>query len=140
MLDGPFARNSRTGISCVVKSYSDPADHDFAIFFCVMIHKRVFDKIGLLNIEYGKGGGEDTEFSIEAERAGFDVVECLQKTWNYDINMYTSPFPIYHKGEGTVHDPQLVPDWNDVFWQNSALLSRKYNPAWLAQQTAMRQQ
>ena len=40
-----------------------------------MIHRKVFDKIGLLNEEYGVGGGEDTEFCIEAEKAGFEVVE-----------------------------------------------------------------
>lgn len=129
-LNQPFEHDPRVGISCVVKSWSDPAAHNFAIFFCVMIHKKVFDTIGLLNEDYGKGGGEDTEFSIEAERAGFQVVECLPKTWNSQNSIYTGTFPIYHKGEGTVHDPLLVPDWNDVFWQNSVRLSRKYNPSW----------
>lgn len=130
-LHRPFEVSNRTGISCVVKSWSDPAGHDFAIFFCVMIDRKVFDTIGLLNEEYGKGGGEDTEFSIEAERAGFEVTECFSKTWDSHSNIYTSAFPIYHKGEGTVHDASLVPDWHDVFWRNSAKLSRKYNPQWL---------
>ena len=129
-LNQPFEENPLAGISCVVKSWSDPASHLFAIFFCVMIDRKVFDKIGLLNEEYGKGGGEDTEFSIEAERAGFEVVECSPKTWNEKASIYTGNFPIYHKGEGTVHDPLLVPDWSEVFWRNSLLLSRKYNPSW----------
>lgn len=136
-LNQPFELSNKTGITCVVKSWSDPAGHDFAIFFCVMVHKRVFDKIGLLNEEYGKGGGEDTEFCIEAERAGFEVTQCLPKRWDTNINTYTGQFPIYHKGEGTVHDPTLVPDWNDVFWRNSVKLSEKYNPSWL--QTATQQ-
>lgn len=134
-LNQPFEINPWAGISCVIKSWSDPAAHDFAIFFCVMIDRKVFDTIGLLNEEYGKGGGEDTEFSIEAERAGFEVVQCLPKTWSDQAGMYTGIFPLYHKGEGTVHDPLLVPDWNDVFWRNSLLLSAKYNPAWAQQQT-----
>ena len=131
-LHAPFETNPAAGISCVVKSHSDPAGYDFAIFFCVMIDRKVFDRIGLLNEAYGVGGGEDTEFSIEAERAGFEVVQCLPNQWQEDI--YTGLFPIYHKGEGTVHDPNLVPNWDSVFWANSRRLSEKYNPTWLASQ------
>lgn len=130
-LNTPFDQDDSTGITCVVKSWSDPAAHDFAIFFCVMIHRKVFDRIGLLNEAYGKGGGEDTEFSIECERAGFKVTQCLPKTWSDTAHTFTGTFPIYHKGEGTVHDPNLVPDWDDVFWRNSRLLAEKYNPDWL---------
>lgn len=130
----PFAQDDQTGISCVVKSRSDPADCDFAIFFCVMIHKKVFDKLGLLNEEYGTGGGEDTEFSLECERAGFKVTQCISKEWSTDSGLWVGEFPIYHKGEGTVHDPNLVPDWDHIFWRNAAILSRKYNPAWLETQ------
>lgn len=130
-LNQPFDQDPQTGISCVVKSWSDPAAHDFAIFFCVMIHKKVFDAIGVLNESYGKGGGEDTEFSIECERAGFKVVECLSKQWNHASHVFTGEFPIYHKGEGTVHDQNLVPDWPEVFAHNSRLLAQKYNPSWL---------
>lgn len=127
MLDSAF-ENPKCGISCVVKGPSDPAGREFAIFFCVMIHRKVFDKIGLLNIEYGVGGGEDTEFCIEAENAGFEVIECSQKHWSG--NQFTGVFPIYHKGEGTVHDPNLVKDWNSIFLQNSLKLAKKYNPKW----------
>lgn len=133
-LHAPFVQDGQTGISCVVRSWSDPAGHDFAIFFCVMIARKVFDRIGLLNEQYGKGGGEDTEFSIECERAGFKVTQCLEKQWSDQAHLWTGSFPIYHKGEGTVHDKNLVPDWDDVFWRNSALLSEKYNPSWLLAQ------
>lgn len=132
----PFTQSDQTGISCVVKSWSDPAAHDFAIFFCVMIHRKVFDRIGLLNEAYGKGGGEDTEFSIECERAGFKVTECLPKTWSHTAHTFTGQFPIYHKGEGTVHDVNLVPDWTQVFDHNCCQLAEKYNPAWLTTKSA----
>jgi SAM-dependent methyltransferase len=91
-----------------------------------MIHKKVFDKIGLLNEEYGVGGGEDTEFCIEAEKAGFKVLEVFEKLW--DGTQYTGGFPIYHVGEGTVHDANLVQDFNNVFAKNARKLARKYNP------------
>ena len=69
LLDAPFKANEKCGISCIIKGPSEPAGRDFAVFFCVMVHRKVFDKIGLLNTEYGVGGGEDTEFCIEAEKA-----------------------------------------------------------------------
>lgn len=130
LLDACFDRNPKCGISCVIKQHSDPAGHDFAVFFCVMIGRQVFDTIGLLNEEYGKGGGEDTEFCIEAERAGFEVVEALEKYLDGDKLLYSGNYPIYHKGEGTVHDASLVPDWNDVFYRNSLKLAKKYNMKW----------
>ena len=38
-------------------------------FFCVMIARSVFDKIGLLDESYGVGFGDDDEFCRRAERA-----------------------------------------------------------------------
>ena len=120
--------NSKCGISCIIKGMSEPAGRDFAVFFCVMIHRKVFDKIGLLNEEYGVGGGEDTEFCIEAEKAGFEVIEVLNKTW--EGFQYVGGFPIYHKGEGTMHDPDLVQGWDNIFLRNSLKLAKKYNYDW----------
>lgn len=130
ILEKQFLINEKCGISCLIKGDSEPAGHLFAVFFCVMIHRKVFDKIGLLSLDYGVGGGEDTEFSIECERAGFEVCECVEKTWNPAANLYTGNFPIYHKGEGTVHDKTLVPEWDDIFLTNSLTLAKKYNPSW----------
>lgn len=128
LLDKPFESNEKCGISCIIKGPSEPAGRDFAVFFCVMIHRKVFEKIGLLNTEYGVGGGEDTEFCIEAEKAGFEVCECLDKKW--DGGLYTGGFPIYHKGEGTMHDPNLVSGWDNIFLRNSLKLAKKYNFDW----------
>jgi glycosyltransferase involved in cell wall biosynthesis len=128
MLNQPFAHHEKCGISCVIKGPSEPAGRDFAVFFCVMIRRSVFNRIGLLNTEYGIGGGEDTEFCIQAEMAGFEVHECSPKEWSG--NQFTGAFPIYHKGEGTMLDTSLVPDYNDVFLRNSLKLAKKFNPDW----------
>ncbi len=130
LLNTPFEKNENCGISGVSKCWSEPANRDFLIFFCVMIDKKVFDTIGLLNEEYGKGGGEDTEFCIEAENAGYDVMECLSKEWSTESNLFTGAYPIYHHGEKTMHNTELVPDWSDVFLRNSLKLAKKYNRDW----------
>jgi GT2 family glycosyltransferase len=128
LFDKPFEKYPKCGISCIIKGASEPAAHDFAVFFCVMIHRDVFDHLGFLNEEYGVGGGEDTEFCIEAERAGFEVIEVLNKEW--ESIQYTGGFPIYHKGEGTMHDPDLVQGWDNIFLRNSLKLAKKYNFDW----------
>lgn len=128
LFDKPFENYPNCGISCIIKNASEPAGRDFAVFFCVMVHRKVFDRIGLLNEEYGVGGGEDTEFCIEAENAGFEVIEVLNKEW--EGIQYTGGFPIYHKGEGTMLDPELVDDYNGIFLRNSLKLAKKYNFDW----------
>ena len=127
ILNHPFD-DPECGVSCIIKGHSEPAGRSFGVFFCVMIHKKVFDTIGLLNEEYGVGGGEDTEFCIEAEKAGFKVLEVFEKLW--DGSQYTGGFPIYHKGEGTMHDPSLVSGWDNIFLINSLKLAKKYNMEW----------
>ena len=107
-------------ISAVWTQFSHITQHRFAVFFCVMIKQRVFDVIGLLNEEYSTGGCEDIEFCFEAEKAGFKI----------DTNFDDGSFPIYHKAEGTVHDPELVSDWNNVFLKNELKLAQKYNTEW----------
>lgn len=124
ILNKPFLTNPKCGVSCIIKAFSPAAQHDFAIFFCVMIDRKVFDAIGLLNEEYGTGAGEDTEFCIEAERAGFEVCEAVEK--RLGDGLYTGFFPMYHVGEGTMHNEALVQNWSEKFAANTARLEAKY--------------
>jgi len=126
MLETPFLQDVEVGITGPVIQNSPDAGRDFCVFFCVMIDRKVFEKIGLLNEEYGVGTGEDTEFCIEAVNAGFKMAETNPKT--LDSAFWVGGFPIYHVGEGTVHDTDLVQDFNNVFRKNSRKLARKYNP------------
>jgi glycosyltransferase involved in cell wall biosynthesis len=125
MLDAPF-QNPNCGISCIIKQQCEPAGREFAVFFCVMVHRNVFTTIGLLNEEYGVGSGEDVEFCIEAEEAGFEVIQVSDK--HFVNNQFTGSFPIYHVGEGTVHDANLVQNWNNIFHKNHLKLAKKYRP------------
>jgi glycosyltransferase involved in cell wall biosynthesis len=129
ILNTPFEKNQKCGVSCVVKEHSKVMNYDFAIFFCVMIHKKLFDEIGYLNEEYTPGSGEDMEFCILAQQNGYEICQ------SYDIapldeKYFTGHFPIYHLGEGTVHDKNLVPEWSSVFLRNKFKLAKKYNNEW----------
>jgi glycosyltransferase involved in cell wall biosynthesis len=126
MLEAPFLQDASVGISGPIVQHSPDAGRDFCVFFCTMIDRKVFERIGSLNEEYGVGTGEDVEFCIETMNAGFKVAETNPKT--LESQFYVGGFPIYHVGEGTLHDTNLVQDFNSVFRKNSRKLARKYNP------------
>jgi len=104
-------------IGAVLTQYSPILRSHFAVFFCVMVQKHVFDKIGLLDEQYGVGGCEDIDFCYLAETNGFKIV---------DVG-FRGDFPIYHVAEGTVHDETLVQNWKDTFYRNELKLAKKYS-------------
>lgn len=133
MLNNEFENNPRCGVSCLIKNFSPEANANFAIFFCVMVSRVAFDAVGLLNTVYGAGAGEDVEFCVEAQKLGFEICQVGEKTLNTEFEFWTGQFPIYHKGEGTYHDKELFPDWDNIFYRNALTLAKKYNPTWYRQ-------
>jgi len=105
-------------ISAVLTNYSEIIQSKFGVFFCVMIHKRVFNQIGLLDEQFEVGGCEDIDFCFRAQEEGFKLV---------DVG-YLGDFPIYHVAEGTVHDETLVKGWKHFFKENELKLAKKHNP------------
>ena len=129
ILEKPFLENQDCGISCIIKNFSKVMNREFAVFFCVMVDKKVFDNIGLLNEEFEVGSGEDMEFCVRTQDFGFKICEVFEKH-KLDEKYFTGVFPIYHYGEGTVHDESLVSQWESVFLKNSFKLAKKYNEDW----------
>jgi len=108
------------GISTVLSQYSDITKRSFAVFFCSLIDRGVFDSIGLLDESFEIGGNEDIDFCMRAEQAGFKIFDVGSK----------GDFPIYHVAEGTVHDISLVQNWETTFLLNQLKLAKKYNLDW----------
>ena len=135
-LHAPFETNPRVGITTTLKLFSPQTGRHFGVFFCTLIDRKVIDKIGLLNEEYGVGAGEDTEYCLMAEHAGFEVVGVSKTRYEPSIGTNTSDFPIWHKAEGTMHDPELVPNWSVLFANNTKLVGDKFMPKSVADNTA----
>ena len=129
LLEKQFVDFPKCGISCVVKDYSKVMSKDYAVFFCVMIDKKLFDEIGYLNEEYGTGAGEDMEFCVEAQKLGYEIHQVFEKV-QLDEKYFGGNFPIYHFGEGTVHDTELVHNWEANFLKNKLKLAKKSNTEW----------
>jgi GT2 family glycosyltransferase len=130
MLEKPFLTDPLLGLSGPILGHSDPAGRDFLVFFCVMIARKVFDKIGLLDMSFGVGAGEDTAFCVEAENAGFKMVQVPEGQTEFKDGFVIGGFKIFHQGEKTVHDKALVSNWSKIFDENSLKLAKKYNPEW----------
>lgn len=47
-------------------------DPDWVTFCCALIHRDVFEKIGLLDERF-KFTGEDVDFCVRAKKAGFEI-------------------------------------------------------------------
>jgi len=132
MLVEPF-KDATVGITGPIKGPSTPANREFIIFFCCMIKREVFDKIGFLDPIFGVGGGEDTDFCIRAESSDYKTVQ-VPSTGPLDSNdvsnIMIGGFPIYHVGEATMHDTNCVSGWSAIFDNNSRILAERYNHQW----------
>jgi hypothetical protein len=132
-LNAPFESDPTVGITSTLMLYSPQTGRDFAVFFCTMIDHRLIEQIGMLNEAYGVGAGEDTEYCFMAEEAGWRVVSVAKTRYEPSIGTNASDFPIWHKAEGTMHDPILVPNWTELFNNNTIMLQEKFTPDYLAQ-------
>jgi len=127
MLLRPFKDNTKMGLSGPLINFSPPANTKFIVFFIVMIKREVFDKIGLLSENYGMGAGEDTEFCIDAMKAGYELGCASIGPVTQGNGVMIGDFPIFHKGEATV---KHLKNWQEIFDANSKKLAMKFNPTW----------
>jgi GT2 family glycosyltransferase len=100
-----FEKNSKVGIVGPLKNLSPCVEREFIVFFCAMIKRELFEKIGLLDEGFLEGQGEDTDFCIRAEEEGYEMaVAGYYAGRTPDGSTNSGSVPIYHKGEGTLHD------------------------------------
>ncbi len=130
MLLEPLEKDEKVGIVGPKMLKCAPAgNRDFVIFFCVMIRKAVFDKIGLLDERFGVGSGEDIDFCIKAVDAGYSLAYAGERKhtgnpWSHDG--MTSTLLVFHPGEKTVHDKTLVQNWEETYKRNLKILAERY--------------
>lgn len=127
MLEHPFIMGgANVGITGPMKGHNSDTNRHFLIFFCVMIRHSVLREQGLLDEIFSPGSGEDVDFCIRLENAGYRVVETGDTDFTGDSVIGTGSFPIYHEGEKTVHDTNLVKDWEGIFNRNMDILAARY--------------
>ena len=134
MLVNPFLEDDKVGITGPLELHDDYADADVMIFFCVMIKRELFDKIGLLDESYSPGGGEDVDFSVKAQQLGYKQVVVPNENVIVDSvedgrSPYTNVgvFPIYHAGEGTFSKEEWPEYGTKIIKDNGMKNMLRYN-------------
>lgn len=127
MLETPFkAGGDRVGVTGPMKGFNKETSRNFLIFFCVMIRNSVFKEVGLLDEIFSPGSGEDVDFCIRLENADYLVIETGKTDFDNGAVIGTGGFPIFHEGERTVHDINLVKGWAEIFARNMEILRARY--------------
>ena len=113
---------NRLGLTGTHKSHS--VGYDFLLFHSVMIKREVFSDIGFLDESFQVGAGEDTDFCIRAQKAGWDILGVGEQ-YGYDAgqDVMSCNFPIYHPGGTTV---KQVPGFKEAYKANGELLRKRY--------------
>lgn len=128
LLLDPFDKVENCGITGPIKGYSEAADADFIVFFCAMISRKLYNDLGLLDEIFSPGGGEDTDYSIKAVKKGYKLIQVpYTESTAHDGQQVTGSYPIYHVGEKTVFE---LPNWDDIFNRNTAIICERYNVRW----------
>jgi len=120
MFDDP-----KMGVVGPLMLHDDYADVDCIIFFCVMIPKKLFDELGILDEIYTPGGGEDIDFSAKAALAGYKVSALEPTEYSKIANTNVGTFPIWHRDNQTFkHIPEYT---NYIVKRNGLINAKRYN-------------
>ena len=119
----PFDKDPLVGMCGPLELFDNYANQYALIFFCVMIKRKVFDEIGILDEIFTPGGGEDIDFSIRLRDAGYKIVHICSTEYNGTTNV--GNFPIWHKdnktfGEITEYSKHIVK-------RNGLINCKRYN-------------
>ncbi len=135
-LHKPFA-DPKMGITGPLKNFCPAAQREFLLFFCVMIRKAMLDEIGVLDMCFNPGGGEDTDLSCRAVDRGWKIQAVPDEPHQYadrgdpslpphQQGMYVTRFPLWHKGGVTVGSPAMFDHYQTVIARNAEILKRRY--------------
>jgi glycosyltransferase involved in cell wall biosynthesis len=125
LLIGPFRKDSKVGITGPVKFSWDcgGTERRSIAFWCALIPRRLFAELGILDEIFSPGMGEDGDFSIKAEEAGYRLVQVpVDGSEEFGKGIPNQQFPIYHKGSGTFSEK----DYSDVSKRNTGILIERY--------------
>ncbi len=118
LLEAPFKQFATAGIVGPHKEWR--GGKPWLLFYCTLIKREVFVKTGLLDEIFSPGAGEDTDFCLKAQMAGYTVHQVPVEQ-NRTEN--TTTFPIYHEGSATMLE---IPDHAAHYRRNEMILRERY--------------
>jgi len=93
-------------------------DAYFLVFFLVMLHKDKMIELGLLDEAFSPGCGEDADFCLKAQAAGYKIVQVPKQ-----MDHWKTDFPLWHSGHATISQ---CPEFGEVGKRNQKILDQRY--------------
>lgn len=124
LLLAPFQQD-RVGVTGPVKFSWDcgGVERRALAFWCAMIPRRLFAEFGFLDEIFSPGMGEDGDFCIKAELAGYQLVQVpVDGDAKFGTGIPNQTFPVFHKGSGTFGDG----DYRSILARNKKILEERY--------------
>ena len=122
MMESPFHTEDKVGLTGPLQLYDRYAASNVLIFFCVMIKRELFLEIGLLDEIFTPGGGEDIDFSVRANMAGYKALLAAPTQFSESAGTNTGSFPIWHKDNRTFRD---IPEYSRHIVKRNGLINCK---------------
>lgn len=124
MLEEPLA-DPKVGLTGPLQLFDDYSNSDVLIFFCVMVRKSLFSEIGILDEIFSPGGGEDIDFTIRANQAGYKSVVVTSTSFDAINSTNAGGVPIWHKDNRTFRD---ISEYSKVIVKRNGLINcKRYN-------------
>lgn len=113
------------GLSGPLQLFDRYANSWVLIFFCVMVKRSLFDEIGILDEIFTPGGGEDIDFTVRANLAGYKAICITETTFSKEAGTNVGQFPIWHKDNRTFRD---ISEYGKVIVKRNGLINcKRYN-------------
>lgn len=122
---GPYRMHPMLGKSGLSLKRED-LEYGFILFFCAVIKKEFFDKIGLLDEQLKCA--VDIDFCLKLKNNGYKIQQVPKEDLlSRDEENCIGDFPIWHKAEATVHDFYGLDEWNKILKEDKKILEKRYN-------------
>jgi beta-1,4-mannosyl-glycoprotein beta-1,4-N-acetylglucosaminyltransferase len=103
----------------------EDALYGFLVFFCVMIPRKMFNELGILDEQLKCG--VDLDFCLKSKRAGYQIVQVPEEgKLDNTGHVIVGNFPIWHHGEQTVHSHYGVDVWHNIMKADEVILNERY--------------
>lgn len=121
----PFNQDIELGLTGPLMLWDSDVQNNFIVFWCAMIKKEMFDKVGLLDEIFNPGYGEDIDFALKLLNAGYKI-KCIDST-EFKNGTNTGNFPMWHKNNQTFGKIREYKSY--IVNRNKLVLRNRYNPA-----------
>jgi GT2 family glycosyltransferase/oligoribonuclease NrnB/cAMP/cGMP phosphodiesterase (DHH superfamily) len=117
----PFIKKENMGITGVKLEIHPTIQFQYISFFCVMISRKVFEKIGYLDEIFSPVYCEDVDFCVRLADNGYEIAEVTNHF--FDENHSSWDFPIIHMNNKT-QDDKIERDY--LIKQHREILKERY--------------